>query len=186
MPFTFSGTDIQGVIVIDPKVILDDRGFFMETYKKTDYEKAGIPDYFVQENHSLSSKGTLRGLHYQKDPKAQGKLVRALKGEIFDVAVDIRQQSPTYGKYVTANLSETNRRMLYVPTGFAHGFCVLSEQAEVCYLTTEVYAPEQDRGIIWNDPEIGIKWPINNPVLSPKDLKHPTLKNADNNYAYKK
>lgn len=186
MPFTFIQTSIPGVVIIEPKVLPDERGFFMETYKKTDYEKAGIKDYFVQENHSRSSRGTLRGLHYQKDPKAQGKLVRALKGEIFDVAVDIRQGSPTYGKYVSADLSEENRCILYVPAGFAHGFCVVSPEAEVTYLTTEVYAPEQDRGIIWNDPDIGIKWPINNPVLSPKDLKHPNLKNADNNYSYKK
>lgn len=186
MPFTFIQTSIPGVVIIEPKVLPDERGFFMETYKKTDYEKAGIKDYFVQENHSKSSRGTLRGLHYQKDPKAQGKLVRALKGEIFDVAVDIRQGSLTYGKYVSASLSEENRRILYIPVGFAHGFCVISPEAEVTYLTTDVYTPEQDRGIIWNDPEIGIKWPINNPVLSPKDMKHPTLKNADNNYSYKK
>lgn len=186
MPFTFSNTRIPGVVIIKPIVSPDERGFFMETYKKTDYEKAGIKEQFVQENQSLSSKGTLRGLHYQKDPKAQGKLVRVLRGEIFDVAVNIRTGSPTYGKYVTANLSTENRHMIYIPPGFAHGFCVLSKEAEVCYLTTKVYSAELDRGIIWNDPEIGIRWPIKNPVLSPKDLKHPTLKNADNNYSYKK
>lgn len=186
MPFTFTKTEIPEVVLIDPKVFLDDRGFFMEVYKKTDYEKAGIKDLFVQENCSLSSKGTLRGLHYQKDPKAQGKLVRVLKGKIFDVAVDIRRGSPFYGKYVSATLSEENRRIIYIPAGFAHGFCVLSRRAEVSYLTTEVYAPELDRGIKWDDPQIGIKWPVKKPLLSRKDLSHPTLDAADNNYSYRR
>ena len=148
----------------------------MESYKYSEFFAFGIKERFVQDNHSRSKKGVLRGLHYQRHPKAQGKLVRVVVGEIFDVAVDLRLNSPTYGKWVGERLSAENKRMLYIPPGFAHGFCVLSEEAEVLYKTTEEYSPDHDAGIIWNDPEIGIDWPIERPILSPKDAALPMLR----------
>jgi len=174
MPFQFSRLAISDVVLIEPNVLLDERGFFMESYKYSEFSAFGIKERFVQDNHSRSVKDVLRGLHYQKHPKAQGKLVRVVVGEIFDVAVDLRlaraiekdgsilwaKGSPTYGKWVGERLSAENKRMLYIPPGFAHGFCVLSEVAEVLYKTTEEYAPEYDAGVIWNDPEIGIQCPI--------------------------
>ena len=139
---------------------------------------------FVQDNYSHSVKGVLRGLHYQKDPKAQAKLVMAIRGEIFDVAVDIRKDSPTYGKWAGEILSEQNHRLLYTPEGFAHGFCVLSDEADVLYKVNQEYSPENDRGILWNDPNIDVKWPVDKPIVSEKDLKQPLLKNTDNNFVY--
>ncbi|ODS36263.1 MAG: dTDP-4-dehydrorhamnose 3,5-epimerase [Candidatus Altiarchaeales archaeon WOR_SM1_86-2] len=185
MPFKFKRLEIPEVVLIAPKVFEDDRGFFMETYRKSDFAKFGINKDFVQENHSSSTKNTLRGLHYQKEPMAQGKLVRVIRGEIFDVGVDIRKGSPTYGKYISEILSEKNKLMLYIPEGFAHGFCVLSDVADVIYLTTEVYTPEYDRGIIWNDEDLAVEWPMEKPILSEKDLKQPGLKDADINFQYK-
>jgi len=176
MPFNFTRLAIPDVILIEPMVFPDERGFFMESYKYSEFSAFGIKERFVQDNHSRSTKGVLRGLHYQKHPKAQGKLVRVVVGEIFDVGVDIRKGSPTYGKWVGERLSVENKWMLYIPPGFAHGFCVLSEEAEVLYKTTEEYAPEYDAGIIWNDPEIGIEWPIEHPILSPKDAALPMLR----------
>lgn len=185
MPFTFTPLEIPDVILVEARAFPDDRGFFMETYKQSDFEKNGIPWNFVQDNYSHSSqRGVLRGLHYQKDPKAQGKLVLAIRGEIFDVAVDIRKGSPTYGKWVGVELSADNRRMLYVPVGFAHGFVVLSSEADVTYRVTEEYAPEADRGILWSDPDLAITWPIDSPLLSPKDEAMPLLKDADNNFQF--
>jgi len=181
MPFTFKRLKIPDVLLIEPKVFKDERGYFMETYKFTEFEKFGIKN-FVQENQSLSVKGVIRGLHYQKNPYAQGKLVRVIKGEIFDVAVDIRKGSSTYGKYVSEILSDENKYMVYIPEGFAHGFCVLSDEAIVNYLTTAEYNKECDRGIIWNDEDIGIDWPIKNPIISEKDKRHPKLKDADINF----
>jgi dTDP-4-dehydrorhamnose 3,5-epimerase len=175
MPSTFETTALPGVMVIVPKVFGDSRGFFMETFKRSEFEAAGLPTTFVQENHSKSSAGTLRGLHYQKAPKAQGKLVRVTRGEIFDVAVDIREGSPTYLKWVGVTLSEENRTSLFVPAGFAHGFCVVSAEAEVIYKTTEEYAPELEHGIKWDDPELGITWPVVNPNLSERDKVWPLL-----------
>jgi dTDP-4-dehydrorhamnose 3,5-epimerase len=175
MPFTFEPTDIPDVVVIAPKVFGDDRGFFMETYKRSEFAAAGIDVPLVQENHSRSSVGTLRGLHYQRAPRAQGKLVRAVSGEIYDVAVDIRRGSSTFGRWVAVTLSAANRKSIYVPPGFAHGFCVVSEIAEVEYKCTDFYAPEAERGLIWNDPEVAIDWPVTDPILSARDLKHPTL-----------
>ncbi|MCW6161559.1 MAG: dTDP-4-dehydrorhamnose 3,5-epimerase [Candidatus Micrarchaeales archaeon] len=169
MSFEFKRLEIPEVILITPKIFMDERGFFMETYQKEDFEKAGITGEFVQQNHSKSTKGVLRGLHYQKGPYAQAKLVRCIKGEIFDVAVDIRKNSPTFGKYVSAILSEDNKNMLYIPRGFAHGFEVLSEEAEVIYNVDNIYSKENEYGIIWNDPNIRIDWPIKNPILSNKD-----------------
>lgn len=185
MPFSFQKLDIPDVILIEARAFPDDRGFFMETYKRSEFEKNGIPWSFVQDNYSRSTKrGVLRGLHYQKDPKAQGKLVLTIRGSIFDVAVDIRQGSPTYGRWVGVELSEENHRMLYVPAGFAHGFVVLSSEADVTYRVTEEYAPEVDRGILWNDPDLEIEWPIDSPLLSPKDEAMPLLKDADNNFQF--
>jgi dTDP-4-dehydrorhamnose 3,5-epimerase len=186
MPFVFKSLEIPEVVLIEPKVFKDERGFFMETYKMPDFTAAGIKANFVQDNHSRSSKGILRGLHYQNPPFAQGKLVRAVRGEIFDVAVDIRKGSPTWGKWVGVILSEENKNMLYVPNTFAHGFCVISEIAEVIYKTTNVYSAEAEAGIIWNDEDLNIEWPIKEPILSEKDKKLPPLKDADIRFYYVK
>jgi len=182
MPFEFKTLEISGPVLVLPQIFGDDRGFFLELYKHTDFVQGGIKDHLVQDNYSQSSKGVLRGLHYQKTPKAQGKLVICLKGWIFDVAVDIRTGSSQYGKWVGTELSEENRLMLYVPPGFAHGFQVLSETAEVMYKCTNEYSPADDRGIIWNDPDINISWPLKDPVLSGRDKIHPFLRDADNNF----
>jgi dTDP-4-dehydrorhamnose 3,5-epimerase len=184
MPFSFQRLEIPDLLLIEPGVLSDNRGFFMETYKHSEYAAQGIKHAFVQENHSRSSRRTLRGLHYQKDPMAQGKLVRVITGEIFDVALDIRKGSPTYGRWVGVTLSEENNRMLYVPRGFAHGFCVLSEEAEVIYKVTQEYAPEYEAGIVWNDSSLGIEWPLNDPILSERDRAWPGLQGADNNFVY--
>ncbi len=186
MPFDFHPLEIPEVILIQAHSFQDERGFFMETYKQSAFAAHGIPGPFVQANLSHSVRGVLRGLHYQKHPRAQGKLVMAIHGCIFDVAVDIRPGSPTYGRWVGRELSADNGRMLYVPVGFAHGFCVLSEEADVVYLTTDEFAHDLDRGILWNDPEIGIEWPIARPILSPKDARLPCLREADNNFKFGK
>ncbi len=177
MPFEFERQKISDVVLVKPKVFGDNRGFFMESYKKSDFVKNGIDVEFVQDNHSKSSAKVLRGLHYQQAPYGQAKLVRCSRGKIYDVAVDIRPQSKTFGKYVKVLLSEENKHMLYIPDGFAHGFVVLSDEAELLYKTSSEYAPAYDRGIAWNDPDIGIDWEIDfEPVLSEKDKKQPTLK----------
>jgi dTDP-4-dehydrorhamnose 3,5-epimerase len=183
MPFQFQRLAIPDVLLVEAQTFDDHRGFFMETYKRSDFAAHGIGDAFVQCNRSHSVRGVLRGLHYQIHPRAQAKLVSVLLGEIFDVAVDIRHGSPTYGRWVGERLSGQNRRMLYVPVGFAHGFCALSDGAEVLYMVTDEYAPECDRGLLWNDPDIGIDWPIADPILSAKDAQLPTLRQADNNFA---
>ena len=182
MPFEFKRLEIPQVILIEPKAFGDERGFFIETYKKSDFVEFGIDDSFLQDNHSKSVKNVLRGLHYQRNPKAQSKLVRCIQGEIFDVAVDIRKNSPSYGQWVGEVLSQDNKRMLYVPRGFAHGFLVLSDTAEVVYKTGEEYSPEDDAGIKWNDPEININWNCANPIVSVKDQNLPSLKDANNNF----
>lgn len=156
----------------------------METYRRTEFTAAGIGDIFVQCNQSKSTRGILRGLHYQNPPKAQGKLIRVLHGAIYDVAVDIRKGSPTFGKWTAASLSAESKKMLYIPSGFAHGFCVTSDEAEVLYMTSEEYAPECEAGIIWNDPELAIAWPITEPVLSERDRKWPVLREAQNTFAW--
>lgn len=184
MPFSFRRLEIPDVVMIEPRVFRDERGFFMESYKHSEFAAFGIQERFVQDNHSRSKKGVLRGLHYQNPPRAQGKLVRAVSGEIFDVAVDIRKGSPTYGRWVGVNLSEENIRMLYIPAGFAHGFMTLSDVADVMYKTTDEYSPEHEAGIIWNDPEIGIEWPLAEPVLSPRDARWPGLRDAVNQFLY--
>ena len=177
MPFEFIKTEIPEVVIVKPKVFGDERGFFMETYKKSDFERAGIDTDFVQDNHSKSIKGVLRGLHFQVQPKAQGKLVRCIRGKIFDVAVDIRKGSPTFGKWVGVELSEENKLMLWIPKGFAHGFLTLSEEAEIIYkVSGSEYSPVHDRSIRWNDPDIGISWPLEGePILSEKDRTAPFL-----------
>ncbi len=184
MPFRFQRLQIPEVILVQIQSNQDARGFFRETYKQSEFVANGIPATFVQDNHSHSTRGVLRGLHYQKNPKAQGKLVMAMTGEILDVAVDIRKGSPTYGKWVGQILSAENGCMLYIPPGFAHGLCVLSEQADVVYKVTAEYALELDRGILWNDPAIGIDWRVTHPSLSPKDARLPLLRDADNNFEY--
>ncbi|MBU0701249.1 dTDP-4-dehydrorhamnose 3,5-epimerase [bacterium] len=176
MSFDFKQLSLHEVILIEPRVVADKRGFFMETYKYSDFVKMGIKEKFVQDNHSMSMKSVLRGLHYQENPKAQGKLVRCLKGRILDVAVDIRKESANYAQWVGVELSEENHQMLYIPVGFAHGFLVLSETAEIAYKCTEEYSHEHDRGIIWNDPEININWPIKDPIISEKDANLPGLR----------
>jgi dTDP-4-dehydrorhamnose 3,5-epimerase len=182
MAFHFKRLSIPEVILIEQEVFKDKRGFFMETYKYSDFAGFGIKEYFIQDNYSRSAKGVLRGLHYQNRHRAQGKLLRCIKGKIFDVAVDIRKGSPTYRNWVGIELSEKNNLMLYIPPAFAHGFVVLSDFAEVMYKCTEEYSSEDERGIIWNDPDIGIKWPVKRPILSEKDRRHPVLKDADNNF----
>jgi dTDP-4-dehydrorhamnose 3,5-epimerase len=179
-------TTISGVKVIEPTVFGDHRGWFMETYSSSKFQEAGINMNFVQDNQSFSAtKGTLRGLHYQLNPKAQTKLVRCTKGAIFDVAVDIRKGSPTFGKWFGIELNEENKKQLLVPRGFAHGFMTLTDDVEVQYKVDELYAPDCDRGILWNDPGIGIEWPIDiTPVLSAKDDKAPRLENTELNFTY--
>jgi dTDP-4-dehydrorhamnose 3,5-epimerase len=184
MAFKFHRLDIPDVVLIEAQAFKDERGLFMESYKRSLFSANGIRDAFVQDNYSHSLRGVLRGLHYQKHPKAQAKLVTVLRGEIFDVAVDIRRGSPTYARWVGKVLSAKDCRMLYIPVGFAHGFFVLSEAADVLYKVTAEYAPELDRGVIWDDPEIGIRWPIGEPTVSSKDAKLPLLKSSDNDFRY--
>jgi dTDP-4-dehydrorhamnose 3,5-epimerase len=169
-------TELDEVLVIDPQVFEDPRGFFMETYHRKRYEELGIREIFCQDNLSFSSRNTLRGLHYQF-PHAQAKLVQVLQGEIFDVAVDIRRGSPSFGRAVAVTLSERNRRQLFIPKGFAHGFCVLSETALFAYKCSDFYASDCDRGVLWSDPAIGIRWPVEGPLLSVKDQALPLLEN---------
>lgn len=164
----FLSTDLPGVMLIEPDVYRDTRGFFLETYHAGKYHAAGIDGIFVQDNHSHSVRGTVRGLHAQRH-RAQGKLVRVLQGEIFDVAVDIRRGSPTFRRWVGVRLSADNFRQIYVSPGFAHGFCVLSEIADVEYKCTELYDPADEFGVLWNDPALGISWPVREPLLSEKD-----------------
>ncbi len=177
----FTPTSLPDVILIEPQVCGDDRGFFMEVFQARRFNDAGIHAEFVQDNHSGSSQGILRGLHYQIR-HVQGKLVRVIVGEVFDVAVDLRCSSPTFGKWVGHYLSAQNRLQLWIPTGFAHGFYVLSEWAEVLYKATDYYAPQWDRALLWNDPEVGIDWPLisgEHPILSEKDARGKLLRDAE-------
>lgn len=167
-------TSLPGVLVLEPEVFRDERGFLVETFSTRRLSGSGIPEHFAQDNHSRSARGVVRGLHYQLD-HPQGKLVHAARGRIFDVAVDIRRGSPTFAKWFGIELSDENLLSLWVPGGFAHGFCVLSDVADVIYKCTVPYEPADDRGIAWNDPLIGIEWPVKNAVLSPKDASFPTL-----------
>lgn len=175
----FVPSNLPDIIIIQPKVFEDERGFFLESYQKQRFAAAGISYEFVQDNHSLSRQGVLRGLHYQiRQP--QGKLVRVISGEVFDVAVDIRRSSPTFGRWTGLNLSAENKTMLWIPPGFAHGFYVLSEQAEVLYKATDYYAPQWERTILWNDPDMGIRWPEGPaPMVSAKDAAGLPLAQAE-------
>ena len=166
---------LDGVLLVEPRVFRDDRGFFLETYHREKYREGGLDAVFVQENHSSSAKGTLRGLHAQL-ARPQGKLVRAVEGAIYDVAVDIRRGSPTFGEWIGAELTDENFHQLYVPPGFAHGFCVLSERAQVEYKCTDLYDPEDEITIAWNDPEIAVLWPVDEPLLSRRDSNALPLK----------
>lgn len=177
MPFVFEKQKIEDVILVKPQVFGDNRGFFMETYKKSDFSANGIEVDFNQDNHSKSSAKVLRGLHYQAKPYGQAKLVRCISGKIYDVAVDIRPNSKTFGQYVKVELSEENKNMLYIPEGFAHGFVVLSNEAELCYKASGEYNRDSDRGVLWNDNDINIDWEIDfEPILSEKDKVQPKLK----------
>ncbi len=180
MPFIFEKQKIEDVILVKPQVFGDNRGFFMETYKKSDFAANGIDLEFNQDNHSKSSAKVLRGLHYQAKPYGQAKLVRCVRGKIFDVAVDIRPDSKTFGQYVKVELSEDNKQMLYIPEGFAHGFVVLSDEAELCYKASGEYNKDADRGVLWNDKDINIDWEIDfEPILSEKDKIQPELKDIN-------
>jgi len=177
----FIPTEIPGLIIVEPEVFGDHRGFFMETWHADKFAEGGIDAQFVQDNHSRSSQGILRGLHYQIE-QPQGKLVQVLSGEVFDVAVDLRRNSPAFGKWFGMYLNDTEKKMLWVPSGFAHGFYVVSEQADFFYKCTELYAPEHERAILWDDPDLAIDWPIidgQEPILAPKDKTAPFFKDAE-------
>ncbi|MDC7234676.1 MAG: dTDP-4-dehydrorhamnose 3,5-epimerase [Spirochaetales bacterium] len=177
MPFEFKETSIPGVVIIQPRKFGDDRGFFMETYKKSDFVSAGITEEFCQDNHSFSCKGVLRGLHFQSAPHAQGKLVRVLAGAVWDVAVDLIPGSPTFGKHVGIELTAENNTMFYIPPGFGHGFLTLEDNTHFLYKCTAEYAPEVDGGVKWDDPDLSIPWPLEgDPLLSGKDAQLPYLK----------
>ena len=180
MPFEFEKQKIDGLILVKPKVFGDNRGFFMETYKKSDFFANGITEEFVQDNHSKSSKGVLRGLHYQAKPYGQAKLVRCVRGRIYDVAVDLRKESKSFGQYVKVELSEENHNMLFIPNGFAHGFVALTDNVELIYKTGGEYEPKADRGVLWSDKDINIDWNIDfEPILSEKDKIQPKLKDIN-------
>ena len=179
MPFRFYQTDLPEVLLIEPRVFEDERGFFLESYKATDFEAAGITAPFVQDNHSSSRKGVLRGIHYQLPPYAQGKLVRTVVGRAFDVAVDLRKSSRTFGDWVGLELSAENNRMLYIPPGFGHGFLSLEEETHFVYKCTAEYDRESERGVKWDDPELAIEWPEPRPSVSPKDAVLPLLSEAE-------
>ena len=175
-----TATEIPDVLLVEPKIFGDDRGFFLETFQAGRYTEAGIPApgaSFVQDNWSRSAKGILRGLHFQ-EPNSQGKLVSVLRGTVFDVAVDVRRGSPTFGKWVGFELSEHNKLQLWIPPGLAHGFCVTSESADFVYKCTELYSPKNENSILWNDPDLAIPWPVKEPLLSAKDAAAPRLKDA--------
>src|SRR5437773_3020429 len=187
MPFQFKPQQaLPDVVLIEPKAFGDDRGWFMETYKQSEFEANGIRVEFRQDNHSRSTaSGVLRGLHYQKEPAAQGKLVRCVVGAVYDVAVDIRRGSPTYGRWVGVELAAYNRRILWVPPGFLHGFCTLTEISEVVYKTTAEYSPTHERSVRWDDPTLAIRWPTMAPLLSAKDAQAGSFAEADNNFEWR-
>jgi len=175
MPFQFSSTPIDGLMIIQPRVFSDDRGFFLESYKQSDFTSHGIHEEFVQENLSRSVRNTIRGLHYQLQPHGQGKLVQVVRGTAWDVAVDLRKDSPTYGQWYGIELSEEDQTLFWLPAGFAHGFAALSETVDFLYKVTSEYCREAERAVRWNDPEIGIQWPVDQPLLSEKDAQNPLL-----------
>ena len=174
MPFERLDTKIDGLVLVQPQVISDDRGFFFETFRASEYAELGVDVPFVQDNHSRSVRGTVRALHFQLEP-GQAKLVRAARGSVWDVAVDLRRESPTYGQYEAFDLSDENARQIFVPAGFAHGFCVTSETADVTYKVSSYYDGATERGIAFDDPAIGIEWPVEEPLVSERDRTNPTL-----------
>jgi dTDP-4-dehydrorhamnose 3,5-epimerase len=178
VPFEFKPLEIDGLVLIEHRVFYDDRGFFMESFKDSDFRQNGINGPFVQDNHSLSKKGVIRGLHYQLNPRAQGKLVRVIKGKVWDVAVDIRKGSTTFKKWAAFELSDENNRMFFIPPGFAHGFATLTNDVHLVYKCTTEYDQKLDAGIRWDDPELAVEWPIANPLVSEKDRVLPFLKDA--------
>lgn len=173
MPFTFHPTEFRGLTVVEPKVFPDSRGYFLETFKNSDFAANGITEAFSQDNQALSSRGALRGLHFQKEPYAQAKIVRVIQGAVFDVAVDIRKESDTFLRHFTITLSGENKKMLYVPVGFAHGYLSLENNTIFVYKCSGMYSPEHEAGIRWDDPGLGISWPVEDPVVSEKDRKLP-------------
>jgi dTDP-4-dehydrorhamnose 3,5-epimerase len=175
MSLIFTPAALPGVMIIEPKVFADERGYLMETYKRSEFVAEGLDADFVQENYSLSVHGTLRGLHLQRQPKAQAKLVRVIAGTVFDVVADVRRDSPTFGEWTSVVLSAENRRSVFVPVGYAHGYCVTSAEAQVVYKMTAEYAPELEDGVRWDDPILGITWPISSPRLSERDSRWPGL-----------
>jgi dTDP-4-dehydrorhamnose 3,5-epimerase len=180
VPFIFSrAPEVPDLVIVEPRVFGDARGYFMETYKRSDFAEAGIPEFFVQDNQARSAAGVLRGLHYQLPPKAQGKLVTCLEGRVWDVGVDIRTGSPTFGRWYGLELSAENHRAFYVPPGFAHGYVVLEDGSVVSYKCTDEYSPEHERAVRWNDPKLAVGWPVEVPVLSTKDEEAPPLEAAE-------
>ena len=182
MPFTFAKLALPDVVAVRTEVFIDERGRFAETFRASAFREIGLSGTFVQHNHSVSRREVLRGLHYQLRPAAQGKLIRVVSGKIYDVAVDLRRSSAHFGRWVAVTLTAGPDAMVYVPDGFAHGFCVMSDEAEVTYYCTAEYAPELERGIIWNDPNLAIDWPASAPLLSDKDKKYPAFKDAEYNF----
>jgi dTDP-4-dehydrorhamnose 3,5-epimerase len=176
MPFTFTNLALPGLVLVEPAVFPDTRGTFLETFKASEFRQAGLPDYYVQDNLSRSKKDVIRGLHYQREPKAQGKLISVVKGRVLDVAVDIRQSSSTFLKWAAVELDDQMRRMLYIPPGFAHGFLAMTDEVLLHYKCTNEYDPAADAGIRWNDPDIAIDWPVSEPILSAKDAALPFVK----------
>ena len=176
MPFKFKELEIPGLILIEPKIFSDNRGFFMETYKESEFRENGIKEEFIQDNFSNSSKGVVRGLHFQIDPKAQGKLIQVVHGKVWDVAVDLREDSPTYLEWVGLELNDTERKMFYIPPGFGHGFAALSDEVLFQYKCTNEYDMILERGIRWDDQDIGITWPVKNPLVSDRDNELPFVK----------
>ncbi|MAK26732.1 MAG: dTDP-4-dehydrorhamnose 3,5-epimerase [Euryarchaeota archaeon] len=178
-------TKLEGVFILEPTVFGDHRGFFMESYTKHKFDSLGLEFDMIQDNHSLSSEvGTIRGLHYQTKPMDLTKIVRCVRGEIFDVVVDIRKGSPTFGEWVSEILTAENKKQIVVPRGFAHGICTLTPNTEIIYKVDQYYSPDHDHGIIWNDPSIGIEWPVSNPILSEKDKNQPNIEDAENNFEF--
>jgi dTDP-4-dehydrorhamnose 3,5-epimerase len=184
MAFKFTRLEIPAVVAIQPSVAADRRGYFLECYKESEFVRGGVASRFVQENLSFSVKGVIRGMHYQLNPHAQSKLVGVVSGEVFDVAVDMRTGSPTYGRWASKRLSSENHTLLFVPAGFAHGFCVLSDSALVSYKVTSEYAPASERGVKWDDSALAIEWPVRRSTVSDKDASLPTLERAENNFRY--
>ena len=178
MSFQFQEIGLNGLILIEPDIYTDERGYFLETFKESDYEQAGICKRFVQDNHSFSNKNVIRGLHYQLPPAAQGKLVYLITGSILDIVVDIRKNSPDFGKWFSLELHSEKKQLLYIPEGFAHGFLTLTDNVHLMYRCTEKYSPENEKGILWNDPELNITWNITQPIISAKDAGLPYFKEA--------